>query len=77
MKQSIVEVFIYIKPKEKLEILASMANKLDQFSGVVNATVNPYVKQLLSVKYDPAHTNGKALLSAVRQQGSDGVLVGI
>jgi len=77
MKSNTVDVFIYVQAKVKPDIITNALAKIASVAGVVKASVNPKVKHLLAVEYDPAYTSGKALLNIARENGCSAALVGM
>ena len=77
MKTNTVDVFIYVQAKVKPDIISNVVGKIGSLAGVVKASINPKVKHLLAVEYDPAFTSGKAILNIARQNGCSAALVGM
>jgi len=77
MKNNTVDVLIYVQAKVKPDIITNVVNIIGSVAGVAKASINPKVKHLLSVEYDPAFTSGKAILNIARQNGCNAALVGM
>lgn len=77
MKTNIVDVYIYVQSKDKPEIISNLLIKLGKIAGVEKAVINPRIKQLLAVKYNPGHVSAYTILSTVKQDGYKVSLVGL
>ena len=77
MKSNTVDVFIYVQAKEKPEIVSNVLAKIAEIAGVVKASINPRVKHLLAIEYNPEYVSGRAILNIVRQSGCTASLVGM
>lgn len=77
MKNNSVNVFIYIQSRIDPNIVSEMATKIGQITGVNKANVNPKLKRLLAVEYNPQSISADALLDVVEKNGYHGALVGM
>lgn len=68
---------IYLQAKVKPEIVANVASNIGKLSGVMKTSINPRVKHLLAVEYDPNRVSGGAILKTARESGCSASLVGM
>lgn len=71
------DVLVYIQSNKNPESISGVASKLNQLTGVIQATISPKVKQLLTVKYDPKEISSGTVLNTVRNDGHIAMLVGM
>ena len=72
-----IEVFIYIKSSEHSERVMSLLNNLGGVAGIVQAKLNPHIKQLLNIRYQPKQISSSSVNGLVQQQGFASTLVGM
>jgi hypothetical protein len=77
MKCNTIDLLVYVGREQQAERLGVLARKLVQLGGVIKANVNPYVRGLLDVEYDPMQLSGSELVNYVKQDGCAAVLVGM
>ena len=77
MKSNNVDVLIYVQSIDKPDVINSTVTKIAELSGVVKANINPKIKQLLAVEYNPNHISGSTILNIVRSNGCNASLVGL
>ena len=77
MKSNNVDVFIYVQSADNPDVVNSTVTKIAELSGVIKANINPKIKQILAVEYDPNHISGGAILNVVRNNGCTASLVGL
>jgi len=77
MKKNNVDVFIYVQSNNHFDMVSSLATKISRLNGVVKADINPRVKRLLSIKYEPETVSAGAIVSAVKNDGHSASLVGM
>jgi len=77
MKTNLVDVFIYVKPQFNRRSISQLANNLMNTVGVQSAGINPYVKQLLAIKYNPETVSAHELLNKAKRNGVQASLVGM
>jgi hypothetical protein len=77
MSANTVDVLIYVQAKVNPDIVTNMVKRISEVAGVVKASINPKVKHLLAVEYDPCNITGRAILNIARQDGVNATLVGM
>jgi len=77
MNHKLVDVLIYIHKGADAGLVASVARQLARMSGVIMASVNPRVKRLISVKYDPDQLSGASVLQDIQKNGCTASLIGM
>ena len=77
MKSNNVDVLIYVQSKDNPDIVNSTVTKIAELSGVIQANINPNIKQILAVEYDLNHISGSAILNVARSNGCTASLVGL
>jgi len=77
MRKNNVDILIYMQAKVKPEIVSSVVARIGELAGVAKTSINPKVKHLLAVEYDPDHVSGGTILNVVRESGCTASLVGM
>lgn len=77
MKTASIDVYIYITSKEWFKFESEITGQLSQLAGVTNVSVNPKIRDLLMVRYEPDNISALKILSAFRKNGHSGSLVGM
>lgn len=77
MKSNTVDVLIYVQEKDKPDVVTSAVAKIAGLTGVIKASINPRVNQIMAVEYDPKHISSGAILSIVRNNGCTASLIGL
>lgn len=77
MKPNCVDILIYIQSKVEPEIISNAVAMIGELGGVINASINPRVGNLLSIEYNPNDISGKTILNVARQNGFAASLIGM
>jgi hypothetical protein len=77
MKHHTVDVYFYVSNKQQPELMDTIVNSIARLSGVKKAGINPHVKQLLAVEYDPSQVAGSALVKYMKKSGYSAAMVGM
>jgi copper chaperone CopZ len=77
MKHNTVDVYFYVNNKQQPELLDTIANCIASVAGVKKAGINPRVKQLLAVEYDPSQVAGSELVKFMKKSGYSAAMVGM
>ena len=77
MKNTTVDVYVYLVSMSNPALISGLINKVSQLAGVVKANINPKIKSVLAVEYDPKHISGSTILKFINQNGHNGALIGL
>jgi len=77
MKHNTVDVYFYVNNKQQPELINTIANSISGIAGVKKAEVNPRIRQLLAVEYDPGQITGSSLVNYMKQSGYQAAMVGM
>lgn len=77
MENKTVDVMIYIKRGTDYDQVDSVAKRLARTPGIIMTHVNPRIKRLINVTYDPDLLSSRMILQGVKQNTSMASLVGM
>lgn len=77
MQSNKVDVLIYMQANNTPELVSSAVTKIGELAGVIKARINPKIKYVLDVQYNPNYVSGGTILNVARKSGCSATLVGL
>lgn len=77
MSNKAIDVLVYIQRGEQSGMASNAVKQLSHMPGVIGTRVNPNIKRLVSVQYDPEQLSGSAILHGIQKNGCIASLIGM